>query len=245
MSTDKNNEPITMQLTDNGGMYTRWPCSFCGGCTEKVSILCEADGLRACEFCLKAGQDALNDRMRSNAEEHEAEAARLRSLIGRVKIPTYAEWEAAEEKYEAEERRRLIPEGKALSVEECEIITYPAKRAAQERTTMEVDEFGGCPTCGKNNGYVNAGATHVFYCSEHKVSWIYGANIFSGWREETKEQQRENYKLIEDFERVVPWWPEHSFYPCPISMDISRERIVAPLAEKRGADFLDDDNIPF
>jgi hypothetical protein len=73
---------------------------------------------------------------------------------------------------------------------------------------MEVDYFGGCPTCGKNDGYLNAGRTHVFYCEAHRVSWIYGANIFSDWCDETEAEQIEKYKLIEDFERVEPLWPD-------------------------------------
>jgi hypothetical protein len=73
---------------------------------------------------------------------------------------------------------------------------------------MEVDYFGGCPTCGKNDGFVNAGSTHVFYCEEHRVTWIYGSNIFSGWRDETEAGQRERYKVIEGFERVEPLWPD-------------------------------------
>jgi hypothetical protein len=32
---------------------------------------------------------------------------------------------------------------------------------------VEVDHFGGCPTCGKNQGHVNAGRTHVFFCKDH------------------------------------------------------------------------------
>jgi hypothetical protein len=35
-------------------------------------------------------------------------------------------------------------------------------------TQMKVpDYFGGCPQCGRNDGYVNAGKTHVFICREH------------------------------------------------------------------------------
>jgi hypothetical protein len=75
---------------------------------------------------------------------------------------------------------------------------------------LTIDYFGGCPTCGRNDRYVNAGSTHVFYCLEHRVSWIFGANIFSGWREETEAEQREKYKLIESFERVEPLWPENA-----------------------------------
>jgi hypothetical protein len=72
---------------------------------------------------------------------------------------------------------------------------------------MEVDYFGGCPTCGKNDGHLNVSRTHVFYCLEHRVSWIYGSNIFSDWRDETEAEQREKYRLIEDFADVVPLLP--------------------------------------
>jgi hypothetical protein len=121
--------PITMALTDNGGVYTRWPCSFCGGCTEKVPILCEAPGLRACECCLMAGQDALAAAMGKNAEEHEAEAARLRSLIGRVKIPTYAEWEEAERKHH---ENVLALREEAAAREDAARLEYEARRVATD-----------------------------------------------------------------------------------------------------------------
>jgi hypothetical protein len=73
---------------------------------------------------------------------------------------------------------------------------------------FKIDDFGGCPQCGKNSGYVNAGSTHVFYCEAHKVSWIYGADIFDDWLSETEAEQIDKYRLIEDFERVAPLWPE-------------------------------------
>jgi hypothetical protein len=73
---------------------------------------------------------------------------------------------------------------------------------------MEIDCFGGCPTCGKNDWYVNAGTTHVFFCAEHRVSWIFGANLFSSCHEETEQEQREKYKRIEGFERVEPLWAD-------------------------------------
>ena len=71
-------------------------------------------------------------------------------------------------------------------------------------TTITVEDyFGGCPTCGKNDGYLNAGKTHVFYCREHKVSWVFGANVFGSWKDETEDEQPEKYKAIEGFERVA------------------------------------------
>jgi hypothetical protein len=58
-------------------------------------------------------------------------------------------------------------------------------------TTAEV--FGGCPHCGANDGYFNAGKSHWFFCREHRVKWFYGANIFSSCHEETEAEQREKY----------------------------------------------------
>ena len=52
--------------------------------------------------------------------------------------------------------------------------------------------WGACPTCGENDGYcINIGKGHWYYCSEHRVRWFVGANLFSGWRDQTEEQQRE------------------------------------------------------
>jgi hypothetical protein len=64
--------------------------------------------------------------------------------------------------------------------------------------------FGCCPICGGNDGYANAGQTHVFYCKEHKIKWIYGADIFSNWRDQTEEEQEKIYNDIGlgDFEAI-------------------------------------------
>lgn len=41
-----------------------------------------------------------------------------------------------------------------------------------------------------------------------RVSRIFGANIFSSWREQTEAEQLEEYKRIEGFDRVEPRWPD-------------------------------------
>jgi hypothetical protein len=109
--TDK----IKMKLVETN-VLTRWPCDVCGGCTEKVSILCESDNClrpRVCEFCLKnadADGSYIDGTLRRWAERLEQQpkynkqqvkddkqqAAYVRSLIGRLELPSYAEWEAAE-----------------------------------------------------------------------------------------------------------------------------------------------------
>jgi hypothetical protein len=66
------------------------------------------------------------------------------------------------------------------------------------------DYFGVCPICHKNDGYANAGQTHVFFCKEHKERWIAGADIFSDWRYQTEEEQRRIWNEIglDHFERI-------------------------------------------
>ena len=42
------------------------------------------------------------------------------------------------------------------------------------------NEYGCCPVvCGMNDGYLNIGEEHCFYCREHKKKWLFG----SGWFE--------------------------------------------------------------
>jgi len=84
---------------------TRWHCDVCGGTTEKESVLCEVTegpekGLRVCEQCLKAGQKKVNDTLRGHAESLEEEARYIRSLIGRLKLPSY---ESRQEALKADE----------------------------------------------------------------------------------------------------------------------------------------------
>jgi hypothetical protein len=68
--------------------------------------------------------------------------------------------------------------------------------------------FGGCPTCGANDGCVNADGRLASYCMAHKVYW----GIDEGRLPEPDAEQRERYKFIEDYEDVQPvpegTWPE-------------------------------------
>jgi hypothetical protein len=88
---------------------------------------------------------------------------------------------------------------------------------------MEVGYFGGCPTCGANDGYLNCGRAHVFYGAEHKVAWDYGSNIFSSWRFESEAEQRAKYELIEDFELI-----ERPLHPSDPGMTERKQDAVVP-----------------
>jgi hypothetical protein len=70
------------------------------------------------------------------------------------------------------------------------------------------EHFGGCPTCGKNDGYRNAGKGHWFFCLEHRVLWFAGANLFSSWHGETEAEQEKKFEILEGFERVKPIYPD-------------------------------------
>jgi hypothetical protein len=76
-------------------VFTRWACTVCGGHTDKVSILAEDQlgGIRVCEQCLHAGN--IDDRLREHVAWLRQRADYIESLIGRLIVPTYEEWEAA------------------------------------------------------------------------------------------------------------------------------------------------------
>ena len=91
---------IEVELVESN-VLTRWPCTACGGCTEKVPILAESKtGERVCESCLEAGN--IDERLEQHARTLDDAAVRVRSLIGRLSVPTYAEWQARYEQYERE-----------------------------------------------------------------------------------------------------------------------------------------------
>ena len=51
-----------------------------------------------------------------------------------------------------------------------------------------------CPVCGKNDGHINIGRGHWFYCIQHKKRQYVGSNLFSAWRDETEDEQRAHMK---------------------------------------------------
>jgi hypothetical protein len=124
---DDTGEPImTDNTSDNSTIeiklvrstfLTRWPCTVCGGCTEKVLVLAEApmpdaelpsgwptnpaaqlmrtrgEAIRVCESCLEAGN--VDARLAAHADQLEVYADALRALTGRLRVPSYAQWLAA------------------------------------------------------------------------------------------------------------------------------------------------------
>lgn len=90
-----NTDPIIIKF-ERTNVFTRWHCHVCGGCTEKDAVLCEGNGakegtIRVCPECLKAGN--IDARLEETAQMYERWAAETRSLIGRLVVPTYEQWE--------------------------------------------------------------------------------------------------------------------------------------------------------
>lgn len=115
---------IKVELVETN-FLTRWPCTVCGGCTEKVPILAESKtGERVCESCLRAGN--IDERLEQYAlvldTAVDTAAAATRSLIGRLSVPTYAEWQARYEQYEREWKESYEKET-GEKIEEIEVGT--------------------------------------------------------------------------------------------------------------------------
>jgi hypothetical protein len=70
-------------------------------------------------------------------------------------------------------------------------------------------DFGLCPHCRNNDGYVNVGRGHWFVCDEHKVMWFAGTNLFSSWRDETDEEQRRAWAArgLDEYSDIEPYYP--------------------------------------
>src|ERR1043166_3166003 len=64
--------------------------------------------------------------------------------------------------------------------------------------------FGGCPKCGRSDGYINHGRDHWFVCDRHGLKWSVGSNLFSDWRNETEEERRRSAKLLARYRIATP-----------------------------------------
>jgi hypothetical protein len=51
--------------------------------------------------------------------------------------------------------------------------------------------FALCPSCHQCDGYLNVGKGHWLFCKAHQVRWYVGSNLFSSWRDQTEEEQRQ------------------------------------------------------
>ncbi|MCP4626445.1 MAG: hypothetical protein GY850_23485 [bacterium] len=71
--------------------------------------------------------------------------------------------------------------------------------------TLPVENhFGDCPKCKNNDGHLNVGQEHWFYCKKHRVKWHVGSNIFPDWHEESAENWQQNEELLGFFMEIEP-----------------------------------------
>jgi hypothetical protein len=87
-------EKIAFRLVRTA-VFTRLPCAICGGETERDAVLCEAASdhgtLRICWPCLQCGN--FDHHLEQRGQGLASQAAAVRSLIGRIEAPSFAEWE--------------------------------------------------------------------------------------------------------------------------------------------------------
>jgi len=94
-------DPIIFKMIDTN-FFTRRPCVLCGGWTEKDQVLCECEGEHVCERCIiKASADKgyVDRALEERAASMERSAISFRSAIGRVKLPSHAEWLKRDDEY--------------------------------------------------------------------------------------------------------------------------------------------------
>jgi hypothetical protein len=80
------------------------------------------------------------------------------------------------------------------------------------KTITVTNYFGGCPTCGANDGCVNVNGMLRCYCKSHNVSWDISQDLSIHPLPKPGAEERERNKFIEDYEHVHPvpegTWPE-------------------------------------
>ncbi len=95
----------------------------------------------------------------------------------------------------------------AIATENMKLHGLPTKEAIETMESKgECANWGNCPQCGEEPGYVNIGKVHFMVCNGCRTHWCIGANLFSSWRDETEEDWAKNGKLLDDC------LPVHSIY---------------------------------
>lgn len=81
--------------------------------------------------------------------------------------------------------------------------------AGTHRPPVTTDEyFGGCPECGRNDGYYNVRSDHWFKCDTHRTRWLVGSRLFSSWFDEGESDWTLNMWRYGEYREVEPLAPE-------------------------------------
>jgi hypothetical protein len=131
--------PVQVELVWTN-VYTRWPCTVCGGCTEKVGVLAEGPGrIRVCEQCLKDGD--IDGQLERTAASFERDAAATRALIGRLKVPSYEEWEQDMDRCDAHRLGCSVEDVRKRKHEEAQAWIDAIKAQRDAKLTDDVPFF--------------------------------------------------------------------------------------------------------
>ena len=87
--------------------------------------------------------------------------------------------------------------------------------AAERIPDDEIDFWGGCPKCGRNDGHLNVGRDHYFFCQQHQVFWWLGSNFFTTWEWETQDDWQQNHEMLSKFCEVECLDYGHLRRPAP------------------------------
>ena len=106
---------VVFELVDSSS-FTRHPCHLCGGWTDKwvykhaTVTSGPFEGYRACENCLKKGDDIVASSL-ALLKEQEAFADMLRALLGsELQLPSYQAWRDANDAADAEYVKANYPD---------------------------------------------------------------------------------------------------------------------------------------
>lgn len=58
---------------------------------------------------------------------------------------------------------------------------------------------GGCPECGSEGRLLHVGRRQYKVCHDHRLAWLIGENLFSGWRDLSPEQHEANRRQVESY----------------------------------------------
>jgi hypothetical protein len=90
---------------DPAGPWVKWTCSLCGGSQADgpwAIVEAEVEDLSVivCGDCIEWNGEqpgCIDDGLEQAAAKAEHQAGLLRSLVGRLRVPTYAQWRAADQ----------------------------------------------------------------------------------------------------------------------------------------------------
>ena len=113
------------------------------------------------------------------ADEAGVTVDELHRIIKASNAITETAWEPREDGH-ASDHQSSLPDDSVQ--EEC---SFDEPLEGDEDVEF-VECYGGCcPICGEHTYYFNMRSAHWGYCDEHKLKWLLGENLFSGWKFES------------------------------------------------------------